>query len=131
MEIAASAGTDVTVSATDTSSPYTITSWGLASAAELGVLFGAADGSSNPCTFAESTGFTILQKQEDGSLYNQYFVASKDLTGTNGPITPSFTGAGSAQGASILMTFTPIVSAATTPSTLGQFDPSLRILSWF
>ena len=131
VEVLNSAGTDCIVTLVDTASPYTVTSWGLASSAELAILVGAADGTSNPATFAESTGFTVLQAQQDNSAYNAYFVASKDLTGTNGPITPSFTSTGSAAGASILMTFTPIVSAATTPSTLGQFDPSLRILSWF
>ena len=131
LEIASSAGTDCTVTAADASSPYTITSWGLASSAELGILLGAADGVANPATFAESTGFTIRQSQQDNTNYNAYFVASKDLTGTNGPITPSFTSTGSSTGASILMTFTPIVSPATTPGTLGQWDQCLRIEGWF
>lgn len=131
VEVLNSAGTDCIVGVVDTSSPYTNTSWGLASAAELAILIGAADGVANPATFTESTGFSIIQSQLDNANYNAFFVAAKDLTGSTAAIVPSFTSTGSAAGASILMTFTPIVSPATTPGTLGMFDPELRILGWF
>lgn len=95
---------DLLASGNDASSPFTITTSTLAKANELVILAGASDSSSNPATFAESTGFTIQEKQENGSTYWAMFAATKTVSDTSA-LTPSFTSTGASNGRLAVMSY--------------------------
>jgi hypothetical protein len=77
----------------DNTSPFTVTSGTLAQAAELVVAAIGTDSGSNPATLAESSGFTIQEKLEDGTTVWPGGIATKIVSATTA-LTPSFTQTG-------------------------------------
>jgi hypothetical protein len=79
----------------DNASPFTVTSGTFAQADEIVLCHIQSDSGSNPATFAESTGFTIFVKDEDGSLYWASALGYKVISATTA-LTPSWTTTGAA-----------------------------------
>ena len=132
IEVIGSGGIDINVANVDASSPYTITSPVLARTAELALLFGGTDSTSSTGTFTESTGFTIGGQGTDGGLLgNTMFWASKTLSGSLLPITPSWTGVGSSWGTQTLITIKDVVapSSATLSVAFEQVTTTLLPIS--
>jgi len=80
--------------ASDSASPFTVTSGILTQAAELVLAIIGGDSGTTPATHAESTGFTIEEAREDGAANWVGCIAYKIVAATTA-LTPSFTQAGS------------------------------------
>jgi hypothetical protein len=89
---ATSSAADISTSAVDTASPYTISSGTLAQAAEV-VIAAIESGSGVNGAYSESTGFTILSQESDMESFWISAVASKVVASTSS-VTPSFTRSG-------------------------------------
>lgn len=76
--------------ANDAVSPYTVTSNTLAQAAELVVATIGFDSIIGGTVFSESTGFTIQDQEQDGTLGSTGAIATKIVSSTTA-LTPSFT----------------------------------------
>jgi len=83
---------DISTSAVDTTSPYTISSGTLAQAAEV-VIAAIESNTGVNGAYSESTGFTILSQESDFNNFWTSAVASLVVASTTG-VTPSFTRSG-------------------------------------
>lgn len=101
---AAASSLDATTQGSDSASPYTLSSGTLAQAAEMVVCVVTGNGSSNPATAAESTGFTIIESKLDNSSYDMFALGYKVVAATTA-VTPSWTVTGSARAGLSLASF--------------------------
>lgn len=117
---AAAASLDTSNQAQDNSSPYTVSTGTLGQANELVSCTIHGNGSTNPATFAESTGFTIQEQQTDNSSYDAAAMATKIVAATTA-VVPSFTCSGSTSGALKISSYKE--AAAGTPPVLKDWRP--------
>lgn len=98
---AATASFDQTAQALDGSSPFTVTTPTLSQADELILCLVGTD---ITATWAESTGFTIIDKEENTGLYWASAIAYKIVAATTA-VTPSWTHGGAGDTALVVGTF--------------------------
>ena len=127
IEVSTNAYQDIVAGAANSTQPFTLTTSALADAAELAFIFVVQNNPPVAPNFTETTGFTQLYANNSLS-YDPIYVGAKTLSSA-AAISPSVSSNDTTQGGATI-----VVTLATNPvltGSLGQWDPSLRILSWF
>lgn len=100
VEVVGAGARDILASVNDTSSPFSLTTATLANQPQL-VLFHA---SSDGAQLAETSGFQVLGRTEDGTAFWRDAWGQKRVTATTA-LTPSFTSTGATEGSLIVLSY--------------------------
>lgn len=95
---------DVTAQNNDNASPFTVTTPTLSQANEIVIAIVGTNSPDNPITYAESTGFSLIEQQTNASSSYVGYFAYKVVAAT-GAVTPSFTASNGTQSVVFAATF--------------------------